>query len=190
MIKVEKLSFAYHGQPVIDSLSLEIHSPGLTLLTGSNGRGKTTLLKLLAGVLSPTSGSITYPLDQKASEQRSVAPQKRNFDLAFTVEEIFAIVKRPSPLRGEIVDRLELTPLLQSKVTELSLGQQQRVSVALALIQESDFYFLDEPFSAQDTHFESALLALLQDIAKRKGVLVISHHAENMHSLFDYSINL
>jgi ABC-type multidrug transport system ATPase subunit len=190
MIKVENLSFSYQGAPVIDRLSLEIQSPGMTLLTGANGRGKTTLLKLLAGVLQPTSGAIAYSDQKRPHELRSVAPQKRSFDLAFTVEEILAIVKIRSHLRDEIIERLELTPLLASKVTELSLGQQQRVSVALALIQESDFYLLDEPFSAQDSHFESALLSLLRDIAKRKGVLVISHHAENMHSLFDYSITL
>ena len=190
MIKVSDLSFAYHGAPIIDGLSLEIHSPGMTLITGANGRGKTTLVKLLAGALKPTSGSISYSNKKRPYEQRSVAPQKRQFDLAFTVEEIFSIVKGASAMREQIIERLELGTLLKAKVTELSLGQQQRVSVALALIQESDFYLLDEPFSAQDGHFESAMLSLLHEIGKRKGVLIISHHAENMHSLFDYSITL
>ena len=91
MIKVRDLSFTYKGEPVLKSLNLELQSPGLTLLSGANGRGKTTLVKLLAGVLTPTSGLIAYDgVDIKGmkisrlAELRSVAPQRRNFDLAFT----------------------------------------------------------------------------------------------------------
>ena len=197
MIKVRDLSFTYKGEPVLKSLNLELQSPGLTLLSGANGRGKTTLVKLLAGVLTPTSGLIAYDgVDVKGikisrlAELRSVAPQRRNFDLAFTVNELLAIVTKPTKNRAEILERLELQPFLGKRVTELSLGQQQRVSVALSLIQESNHYLLDEPFSAQDSYFEGAMLSVLQDIAKKKGVLVISHHTENVHTSFDFAITL
>ena len=197
MIEITELSFSYKKTTVLNSLNLQLQSPGSTLLSGANGRGKTTLLKLLAGVLTPTSGRITYDgVDIKGmkvaqlAKLRSVAPQRRSFDLAFTVNEILNIADKESSRRSEIIERLELMPLLNARITELSLGQQQRVSVALALLQESDYYLLDEPFSAQDSHFEAAMLALLHDIAQQKGVLVISHHTDNVHTSFDFAITL
>lgn len=197
MIEIKKLSFGYGAEPLISELELTIQSRGMTLLSGANGRGKTTLLKLLAGVLTPTSGEILYDGNSikgmkvaRLADLRSVAPQRRDFDLAFRVEELLAIVKRRVESVDEIIARLELAPLMKSRITELSLGQQQRVSVALALLQESNYYLLDEPFSAQDAHFEAALIALLQDISKKKGVLVISHHTDSVHTSFDFSITL
>ena len=197
MIEIKKLSFSYKVEPVLKDLNLTIQSRGMTLLSGANGRGKTTLLKLLAGVMKPTSGEILFdglPINgvkvSRLASLRSVAPQRRDFDLAFTVEEMLSIVSKPLENKSEILSRLEIDPLLKSRITELSLGQQQRVSVALALLQESNYYLLDEPFSAQDSHFEFVMVELLRDIAKKKGVLVISHHTDSVHTLFDFSITL
>ena len=197
MIEISDLAFSYKNEQLFSGVNLQLQSPGLTLLSGANGRGKTTLLKLIAGVLTPSSGRISYDgIDIKGAKMselaklRSVAPQRRSFELAFSVTEILNIAAKVSQRRNEVVERLELGSLLNSRVTELSLGQQQRVSVALSLVQESDYYLLDEPFSAQDSHFEVVMIELLQEIAKKRGVLVISHHTDNVHTSFDFSLTL
>jgi ABC-type Mn2+/Zn2+ transport system ATPase subunit len=194
MIKVHNLSFARGGKTIFANFNFSVSGTGATLLSGPNGSGKTTLLNLMGGILKPTLGTITIN-DQaiadlsarKQSRLRSVAPQRRIFDLAFRVEDVLKIIpsKSRSSHTERVIEELELTDLLMKKITELSLGQQQRVSVALALIQNSDFYLLDEPFSAQDTHFTKKLLNLIGEIKAHKGVFVISHNTDLLRSYFD-----
>ena len=123
---------------------------------------------------------------------RSIAPQRRIFELAFTVEEIFGIIKQRDRA-GHAVDvfeALDLHDLFTSKVTELSLGQQQRVSVALALIQKAEYYLMDEPFSAQDNGYTQKLLDLIGVLSKMTGILVISHNTGHLAQYFDEKIYL
>lgn len=195
MIKVSELAFSRGNNIIFQRFNYEIPLRGATLLSGPNGSGKTTLLNLIGGVLSPDSGSITI-YDRELSRMnvkeqarlRSIAPQRRIFELGFTVEEVLGIIK--PKLRAqhsdEAIEHLFLTSLMTKKVTELSLGQQQRVSVALALIQESDFYLFDEPFSAQDQEFTDRILSVFSRIKENKGVFVISHKIETLHKNFDH----
>ena len=123
---------------------------------------------------------------------RSVAPQRRFFTLAFSVAEIIEL--SPTHLRSsdwlEVIETLGLNQLKSKKVTELSIGQQQRVSLGLSLIQEADFYLLDEPFSAQDSNFQKAILEIIDIRAKEKGVLVASHNTDALRSHFSHEITI
>jgi len=185
MINIQKISFARPAKSIFTDFSTQIQPNTLTLLSGANGAGKTTLINLIGGTLAPKSGFITIngldiahlsPREQSAL--RSVAPQRRIFDLAFTVNEILSLV--PSTQRSshetDVIEALELNEIADLKVTELSLGQQQRVSVGLALIQEASFYLLDEPLSAQDSAHHDRTLDLLEMLAKEHGVLVVAHN--------------
>jgi ABC-type Mn2+/Zn2+ transport system ATPase subunit len=89
-----------------------------------------------------------------------------------------------------VIDALDLRQIFTSKITELSLGQQQRVSVALALIQRADFYLLDEPVSAQDSEYTQKLLDLIALLNKETGVLVISHNTGLIAQYFSERIEL
>ena len=90
----------------------------------------------------------------------------------------------------QIVEDLGLVDLIEKKVTELSIGQQQRVSLALALIQDADFYLLDEPFAAQDKGSTNRILMVIEEMKKRKGILVVSHNTDALISHFDREIVL
>ena len=79
---------------------------------------------------------------------------------------------------------------LQNSILELSIGQQQRVSLAITLIQEADFYLLDEPFSAQDSESVKRIVDLLKEISIDKGVLVVSHNTDHLHANFAREIKL
>lgn len=199
MIEIKELTFSRGKNLILDAYSTVIQSPGTTLLSGPNGSGKTTLLQLIGGVLKPDSGSIFingYDLSElKTKEQaalRSIAPQRRIFEFAFTVQEIFEIikVKNRAAHAPEVFDALEVHDLLGLKVTELSLGQQQRVSVALALIQSAGYYLLDEPFSAQDSEFAQKMLDLISSLSKKTGVLVVSHNTGQIERYFQEIIHL
>ena len=199
MIEIKNISFAHGKNTVFDDFSTVIASNSATLLGGPNGSGKTTLLQLIGGVLKPDAGSIVInghdisQLKTKGQAKlRSIAPQRRIFELAFTVEEIFGIIKQRDRA-GHAVDvfeALDLHDLFTSKVTELSLGQQQRVSVALALIQKAEYYLMDEPFSAQDNGYTQKLLDLIGVLSKMTGILVISHNTGHLAQYFDEKIYL
>ena len=199
MIKVEKLSFYRGDKLIIDDLDCQLETGELVLLTGANGAGKSTLLSLIGGLHAPNAGRITIHGKQlselKVGEQamlRSVAPQRRDFLLAFKVIQLLQLLpeQRRSFNLDSIISTLELSNLLQMRVTELSVGEQQRVSLAIALIQEADFYLLDEPFSGQDSQSVTRILTLLRQISNEKGVLVVSHSAENLRPYFDREIKL
>ena len=198
MIEIKNLSFGYQ-EPIFTNFSETIHKHTAVLLTGANAQGKSTLIALIGGVIKPSTGAITISgqdISQLNSREqgklRSVAPQHRSFSLAFSVESVLNFV--PEMLRAAhrdfVIDKLGLTELLHKKVTELSIGQKQRVSVALALIQEADFYLLDEPFSAQDMASQKAIIEVITELKKEKGVLVVSHNTDALHSSFDREIKL
>jgi iron complex transport system ATP-binding protein len=199
MIEIKNLSFAYGKNQIFDDFSAVIGSNSATLLGGPNGSGKTTLLQFIGGVHKPDSGSIVINghdiASLKSKEQaqlRSIAPQRRIFELAFTVEEIFAIIrpKQRTTRAGDIFEALDLYELFSSKITELSLGQQQRVSVGLALIQNAEYYLFDEPFSAQDSLYTQKLLDVITSVSKETGIMVISHNTGHIAQYFDENIYL
>jgi len=199
MINIQNISFARPTKSIFDDFSAQIQPNTLTLLSGANGAGKTTLINLIGGTHVPKSGSITINgLDiarlspREQSTLRSVAPQRRIFDLAFTVNEILSLVSatQRSSHESDVIEALELSEIADLKVTELSLGQQQRVSVGLALMQEASFYLLDEPLSAQDSTHQDRALDLLEMLAKEHGVLVVAHNLPASSSRFGAHISV
>ena len=91
---------------------------------------------------------------------------------------------------SHLIEKLGLSELLDKKVTELSIGQQERVSLALALSQRAKYYLLDEPFSAQDSQATANIIELVTEIKKENGVLVISHNQDAIFKYFDRVISL
>ena len=200
MIEIKKIAFKRGENQIFTSLSARIKPGEAVLVSGSNGVGKTTLLQLIGGVLRVQSGEILINgrnvEELSIKEQahvRSVAPQRRNFTLAYTVEQVISFV--PKKLKVEnanfIIDTLGLRSLLHKKVTELSGGEQERVSLALAFSQKADYYLLDEPFSAQDSKSIKNIIKVIKSLQKAdKGVLVISHNQEALTQYFDREIKL
>jgi iron complex transport system ATP-binding protein len=199
MIDIKSLSFSRGENRIYREFSAQIAIGEAVLLTGPNGSGKSTLIQLIGGLLKPDAGSISMDgadiARLNAKEQaikRSIAPQRRSFTLAFTVAEVLHFL--PKRLRiadnSAIIERLGLCELLERKVTELSIGQQERVSLALALSQSADYYLLDEPFSAQDSHSTQEILETIRGLKNEKGVLVISHNQDAISKHFDRVISL
>jgi len=199
MIEIKAISFSRGEHQIYSDFTAHLAMGEAVLLTGPNGAGKSTLIQLIGGLLKPTLGRIdidgidiaTLSTKEQAAK-RSIAPQRRSFTLAFTVAEVLHFL--PKKLRindnSEVIARLGLAELLAKKVTELSIGQQERVSLALALSQRADYYLLDEPFSAQDSNSSANILELISELKKEKGVLVISHNQDAISQQFDRVISL
>ncbi|MEI8066033.1 MAG: ABC transporter ATP-binding protein [Actinomycetes bacterium] len=199
MIRINSISVHRGNSLVLNQYSAQIPEEGMTLLTGPNGAGKTTLINAIARSLPLSAGKIeisdrdiAQASAKELAQLRSVSPQRRTFTLAFSVAEILSFIDEAERNQHwqSTVESLGLNDIMAAKVTELSEGQQQRVSVALALIQESHFYLLDEPLSAQDSQFKERILSHLKIIAINKGVLVVSHNTDSLHSQFDQELRL
>ena len=192
MIRFRNASFAYRaGEPVLAGIDLEI-GPGLTLLLGPNGCGKSSLLKLAAGVEEPDEGRVEIDgkdlwIDEVAA-RRSLAyvPEQPDLTPYATVREILALVCR---LRGEPRQRGEealelvgLRGLAHRSVRELSMGQRRRAVLAAARIGTPRHVLLDEPLEAMDRGAREDILAwidhLLAANASDTAVLVVSHDIE------------
>ena len=199
MIKVNAISFARGGSPIYSNFSAELNQGESVLFTGPNGSGKSTLVALIGGLLKPQEGNIEIDgvdiasLNSKGQAAlRSIAPQRRSFTLAFTVQEVLNFLPKSARVKDSaaIIEKLNLKDLLSRKVTELSVGQQERVSLALALTQRANYYLLDEPFSAQDSQSIEGILQIISELRKEKGVLVISHNQDAISQYFDREISL
>lgn len=190
------VSFAYDGHEVVRDISLDIAPGDLVALVGPNGSGKTTLLKLLSGERSPTSGEVVlerkpltrYPARDRA-KRIAVVLQHTDPGLTFRVRELVEMGRTPhtgmlalfSRHDTGAVDRaLSLTrtdPLADRRFSELSGGEQQRVVLAMALAQESDYILLDEPTVHLDLLHQYELLELLRrlHLERRIAVLAVMH---------------
>ena len=191
LLNLENLTFERPGETVLQNLTLTLSGPALVALTGPSGGGKTTLLKILLGLLTPTSGRVLLAGTDlsrygSAERQRRVAyvPQdsilfraslRDNLTLGgpFSDDEVWAVLHQvglASTLRGRGLDTV-----LAEGGAGLSGGQRQRLSVARALLRGPDVLLLDEPSSSLDEGSERVLVQVLREQAERRLVVVVAH---------------
>ena len=192
LLELRDLAFAYPGREVIRNVSLTIEAGTCTALIGPNGIGKTTLLRLAAGTLAPTSGSVLHhgsPLHTLSRRQRAkslaLVPQRLEVPFRFTVQQIVEQGRTPyvGALRGLLredrlaVDRaMELahvTTLRDRIFNELSGGERQRVKIALGLAQQPELLLLDEPTQNLDIGRQVELIDLLH-LLRSEGITIFA----------------
>lgn len=191
VMQLNEVSFGYHvGEPVVEQVTADVLSGRLTAVIGPNAAGKTTLLKLMLGTLSPTRGSIGLngrKLRKVAAGDRaammSYVPQRSSANFAFTVEHVVAMGRFALPWHGQaMTDAMaacDLEKLRRKPFVELSAGQQQRVLLARAMCQATGggrVMLLDEPTSAMDlrhVHQTMDRLTKLRDAGL--AVVVVMH---------------
>lgn len=173
-------------------------NPGINLLIGPTTAGKTTLMRIIAGLVKPTSGTITQgkeDLTKVPVQQRSVSfvyQQFINYPSLSVFENIASplVAQKKKPSKEEVAARVEemakllgLTPFLKRKPSELSGGQQQRVAIARALARKADVVLLDEPLANLDYKLREQLRAELQSIFANESSIVIYSTAEPSEAL-------
>lgn len=215
MISLEDVQFGYGMQRVLDIPRLWVEQGSSVLLRGISGGGKSTLLGLLAGVLLPGKGRVEVAgqalqdmggaaRDRFRADQLGVIFQQFNLLPFLSVRDNIALGLRFSRLRSarisgpldaeiaRLLQALQLNPeLMQRRAGTLSVGQQQRVAAARALIGRPALLLADEPTSALDREAATAFLKLMSAQCQAAGttVLVVSHD-DSLQPLFDRTISL
>lgn len=203
LIKISNLSFKYDkksAKTILNDINLEIREGTINVLLGLNGCGKTTLIKLLAGLEKPLTGCIQYGDDdlQKLSYRKrakifSYVPQQANVTsdvpvrqyLSYGTTNTLAFYEHPGKKEMdrvyEIAKKLNITHLLDKNLGEISGGELQIVLIACALIQGTEVMLLDEPTSALDMKNQNMILSILKTIAKEENKTIIfsSHNPNN-----------
>lgn len=191
IVEIKNVSFAYSGQPVLQDVSLDIQLGDFIALIGPNGGGKTTLLKLILGLLKPNKGTIKVmgEATQKASHHIGYVPQNVNINQNFPITAMDVVMmgklepgrrwKRPTASDREdamaAIDRMEMAPLASRRIAELSGGQRQRIFIARALVTKPQLLLLDEPTASIDTKGQTDFYKLLKELNKDITILVVSH---------------
>lgn len=191
-LEVHDLTVAYHKKPVLWGVDLAVARGRLVGIVGPNGAGKSTLIKAAMGMLPLSSGWVkVFGAPVKKNLTRiGYVPQRESVDWDFPVNVMdvvlmgryghLGLLKRPSRLDREIardcLDKVKMLPYANRQISNLSGGQQQRVFLARALAQESDLYFMDEPFAGVDAATETAIVTLLHELRDRGKTLLVVHH--------------
>jgi len=191
-LEVNDLTVAYGRLAALYSITFQIPRGKLVGIVGPNGAGKSSLIKAIMGLIPIHSGNIKIfglPL-KKALRHIGYVPQKESVDWDFPVN-VFDVVmmgryghlglfKQPSATDREIVNqalkKVHMEQFANRHISELSGGQQQRIFLARALAQESDLYFLDEPFAGVDAATEHAIIEVLSELKQNEKTLLVVHH--------------
>ncbi len=203
-ITVSNLSLSFGKRNVLRHLSFSVEKGDFFIIIGPNASGKTTLMKLMAGILKPQKGQIEIlGLPNRSYTPKALArevafvPQRLPVDLPFTVGE--AVLLGRAPYQGALgIERerdleiaqqamqfTEVVHLSGSTLGQLSGGEQQRVFIARAICQEPEIMLLDEPTAALDLAHQVKVMDLMEKLKKEKGITVIMiSHDVNLAAMY------
>jgi zinc transport system ATP-binding protein len=199
LIKLENIDAGYEGKRILNSVNFEVRENDFIGIIGPNGGGKTTLLKVILGLISPMKGSIQYFFSDENQSFRSYIgylPQQTSIDKKFpiSVKEVVlsGLVSKKRFFRkfsdedrdrvDHILERTGIKELKNQPVGELSGGQLQRVFLARAIISSPRLLILDEPDTFVDNRFEHELYDSLAELNKEIAILLVSHDVGTISS--------
>jgi zinc transport system ATP-binding protein len=188
--ELDDVSFSFRGLPVLQNVSLRVEDGAYLAILGPNGGGKTTLLRLLLGLIEPDAGCIRVLGDSpvRARGRVGYVPQHAAFDREFPIRvlDVVRMGRRPARrgARGGDADRdaarraleqVELADLAARPIGRLSDGELQRVLIARALVLEPRLLLLDEPTASLDERIGRSVWELLGELSRRMTVVLVSH---------------
>jgi heme exporter protein A len=176
-----------NGFPLLSGVDVELHPSSLTVLVGANGAGKTSLLRLLAGLIGLSSGEGTVlGMDLATVERRQLRRRvgwlghEGSFYDDLTVAEnlTFAAraLDRPVGELSNVLERVDLSGRRDTVAKQLSAGQRRRLGLAWLLLRRPELWLLDEPYASLDDEGRTFFDALLGDVVERGATVVVSAH--------------
>ncbi len=197
MLQLDGIHRSFGDRLVLDDVGFSVERGKLTGFVGGNGAGKTTTMRIILGVLTRDSGTITFdgaPLGDHQRrafgympEERGLYPKMHVLDQITYLARLHGFDRRSAAQRArELLEKLGLGERLDSPVDDLSLGNQQRAQIAAALVHDPEVLILDEPFSGLDPMAVDVVLGVLQEYASRGvPVLFSSHQLDVVERLCD-----
>ena len=169
MIRLDHVYKGFNGNAVLEDRSLALPEKGFCAITGRSGRGKTTLLYLIAGLYKPDRGSI-----QRNGETISMVFQEDRL-LPWETAAQNADIASTREIAAKLLTELGLGAELDKYPKELSGGMQRRVSIARALAAKADVYIMDEPFKGLDPETRSAVFGVIRRRTEDALLIMVTH---------------
>jgi len=190
IITVENLYFTYNGEPALANVSFRVEENEFLAIIGPNGGGKSTLVKLILGLLEPDRGIIRVhgKPPSKMAHCFGYVPQDVNINIDFPITVLdvvlmgrlrqggrFSMSRKDRHKALDVMETLGVREFAERKIKDLSAGQRERVFIARALAANPEILILDEPTASVDTEGKTELYHLLRELNETKTVIVVSH---------------
>ncbi len=191
IIEMEDVSFAYNGQPVLQEVRLAIPRGDFVAVIGPNGGGKTTLLRLMLGLLKPDTGRVRLLGRPAGLATHHIGYVRQdvhiNQNFPISALEVVLMGKRDPRRRWghhgaqdrrealQALERMGMAAFAKRRIGELSGGQRQRVFIARALVTRPQLLLLDEPTASIDTKGQADFYRMLKELNEEVTILVVSH---------------
>lgn len=186
---LENIGLKIGGQQIIDKVSLHLRKGQITTLIGPNGGGKTSIARILLGVLQPTSGTIT----KASSIKIGYMPQKISVDktIPLSVKDFLLLSKDKitfNEYSSSLISRLKLESILHKQIHDLSGGQMQKILFLRSIINQPDLLVLDEPTQYMDIAATEEFYQILDEIrqAQNCAILLVSHDLHTVMQKTDF----
>ncbi|MBB6696546.1 amino acid ABC transporter ATP-binding protein [Clostridium algidicarnis] len=193
-ISIKNLTKSFNNKVVLDNISIELEEFHSLAIIGPSGGGKSTLLRILAGIERPDSGEIYINNKRLDFEEKKIREYRKSIGVVFQAYNLFphltsleniviplekihkVKVEEATKIAEELLERFKLSEHRDKRPSKLSGGQQQRVALARALAIKSEFLLLDEPTSALDPELTSEVLAMILELEKsNKDLILVTH---------------
>lgn len=206
-LKIKNLSKTFDGELVLDNLSLEIDDVHALAIIGSSGGGKTTLLRIIAGLEKPDSGQVFVNGKEIIFEEKFLHEYRKTVGMVFQsynlfphlsasqnitlpLEKVHNLNKEEAKSKSEqLIEKFELSEHKNKLPSQLSGGQRQRVAIARALSIDPEFLLLDEPTSALDPSLTKGVIRTIETLSKEnKDLLLVTHEMAFAKEACDYFV--
>lgn len=196
-IETHELTKKFKDKIAVDSIDLKIEKGELFSLLGTNGAGKSTTIKMLTTLILPSQGSIKiHGMDIQENKEKikniiNISPQETAIAQNLTVREnlefmaeIYRVENKKERIE-ELIDTFNLSEILNQKAKTLSGGWQRRLSITLALINNPEVLFLDEPTLGLDVIARKELWKIIENLKGKITIILTTHYMEEAETLSD-----
>lgn len=185
LVKLDRISKRYSNKQILQDITLKVMDQQVISILGGNGTGKSTLLRLIAGLDRPSSGKVTYATNQLTI---GYVPERFPKLIRFTPSEYLTSIGKMNGISAASLDqtiadyleRFRLNDVAHQRIHDLSKGNIQKVGIIQAIVARPDLLILDEPISGLDLYAQNELLLIIDELKAQGTTIILTYHEANM----------